>query len=175
MTQEIEGIKETKEKEQVMINMAEQPVFFPKEEMLKLALEKKAWVACHPKDREMGVDYFMMDFIISGLTGFSPAEIVKNIDKGVTSHLDLIKYFYSFMYPYLENVLIQYEFNRDNYALMRKEYTKYMKRIYNARMDEKIALEFIKTIGKMKVYEVFKTQFKKTHSLEEFAEETPAG
>jgi hypothetical protein len=153
----IKGLKEVKDIGEVVYRAEEQKILSPKEEMLRTALKYKTWLYGETKDTLNGVDYTMYDFTLSGLSGFTPEKIQK-----CKSDLDILRLFYSCLYPFIDQLVTQYEFCNINYNVMKKEYKPLIRQMSESVTDKKIALEYIESLGKLKEYETYEKDFRKT-------------
>ena len=110
-------------------------VYSPDVNLYQQADALKFWIQGVDVKDINGVDYSMFDFIIAGGGKFSPAA-------GMT-HLDVVRNFYTSLFPFINTVINQFEVTRQELEGCLKNQQDIMDMYAQADMEKKIAEKFI--------------------------------
>jgi len=149
------NLPKTKEKDDVVKDLSGR-ISDPGQSVMATAIAKKIWMLS-TKDRLSDTDYTMHDLIISGATGFNPQPPM--------DYLMVLNAYYTNLYPFIDNLIQEYEHNRESWRIMALEQDAMIKKNSEYITENKILLEYLKDLGTMEGYEGFKTQFKEKYKV----------
>lgn len=128
----------------------------PGREVKLTAVRHKIWIM-NKRNVLDGIDYTMHDLIMEQATGFNPQPPM--------DYLDVLYMYYSHLYPFVENLIQEYEYNRESWRIMAMEQDVMLKKNTEYITENKILLEYLKETGTIEGYEGFKEAFKEKYKI----------